>query len=135
MLALIDGQPVMKDEGHGLQKIMNTRALILFDSDKSMYYLALMDGWVQSQTFQGDWLMAKHDPEKDLDKIKQAALQANQNQVLGNPEQSLKEAFENFQAPQVYVSTTPAELILTSGAAGIHADRRDEPVVRHQFRR
>ncbi len=115
VLALIDGQPVMKDEGHGLQKIMNTRALILFDSSKNMYYLALMDGWVQSQTFQGDWLMAKHDPEKDLDKIKQAALQANENQVLGNPEQSLKEAFENFQAPQVYVSTTPAELILASG--------------------
>ena len=115
VLALIDGQPVMKDEGHGLQKIMNTRALILFDSSKNMYYLALMDGWVQSQTFQGDWLMAKRDPTKDLDKIKQAALQADENQVLGNPDQSLEEAFENFQAPQVYVSTTPAELILASG--------------------
>jgi hypothetical protein len=116
VLALIDGQPMMQDGGHGLQKIVNTRALILFDPDKGMYYLALMDGWVQSQTLQGDWLMAKHDPHKDLDKIKQAALAADQNQVLGNPEQSLKEAFEDFQAPQVYVSTTPAELILTSGS-------------------
>ena len=106
----------MQDAGHGLQKIINTRALILFDPSKNMYYLALMDGWVQLQTLQGDWLLAKHDPHKDLDKIKQAALQANQNQVLGNPEQSLKEEFEDLQAPQVYVSTTPAELILTSGS-------------------
>src|SRR5580704_2179233 len=116
VLALIDGQPVMQDAGNGLQKIINTRALILFDSSKNMYYLSLMDGWVQSQTLQGDWLMAKHDPQKDLDKIKEAALQAHQNQVLGNPEQSLKEAFEDLQAPQVYVTTIPAELILTSGA-------------------
>ena len=116
VLALIDGQPVLQDAGHGLQKIINTRALILFDSGKNMYYLALMDGWAQSQTLQSDWLMAKHDPQKDLDKIKQAALEANQNQVLGNPEQSLQEAFAEFQAPQVYVSTTPAELILTTGS-------------------
>jgi hypothetical protein len=116
VLALIDGQPVMQDAGHGLQKIINTRALILFDPSKSMYYLALMDGWVESKTFQGDWLLAKHDPEKDLDKIKAAALQGHQNQILGNPEQSLAEAFEDLQAPQVYVATTPAELILTSGA-------------------
>ncbi|MGA8037811.1 MAG: hypothetical protein WB985_17780 [Candidatus Acidiferrales bacterium] len=115
VLALIDGQPVMQDAGHGLQKIINTRALMVFDSGKSMYYLALMDGWVQSKTMQGDWLMAEHEPRRDLDKIKQAALQANQNQVLGNSEQSLKEAFEDFQAPQVFVSTTPAELILTDG--------------------
>ncbi len=116
VLALIDGQPVMQEAGNGLQKIINTRALILFDSGKKVYYLALMDGWVESKTFQGDWLLAKRDPQKDLDKIKAAALKANENQVLGNPEQSLQEAFADFQAPLVYVSTTPAELILTSGS-------------------
>jgi hypothetical protein len=43
VLALIDGQPVMQDAGNGLQKIINTRTLILFDSGKGMYYLALME--------------------------------------------------------------------------------------------
>src|SRR5208337_2936484 len=58
---------------------------------------------------------ARHDPSKDLNKIKQAALADDQNQILGNPEQSLQQAYEDGEAPTVYVSTTPAELILTQG--------------------
>jgi hypothetical protein len=116
VLALIDGQPVMGAAENHLQKILNTRALIVFDADKSVYYLALMDGWVECKSLQGDWLLAKREPKKDLDKIKEAALQADQNQILGNPQQSLEQAFEDLLAPQVYVSTTPAELILTQGA-------------------
>ena len=115
VLALIDGQPVMHDVEDHLQKIINTRALILFDPGKSMYYLALMDNWVEAPSLEGPWTMAKHDPSRDLNKIKKAALADDQNQVLGNPDQSLKEAYENYEAPAVFVSTTPAELILTQG--------------------
>jgi hypothetical protein len=115
VIALIDGQPVLGSAEHDLQKILNSRALIVFDSHRNIYYLALMDGWVECKSLQGNWLPAKHEPKKDLEEIKQASLQADQNQVLGNPQQSLEEAFENLQGPQVYVSTTPAELILTQG--------------------
>lgn len=115
VLALIDGAPVLHDAGHNLQKVVNTRALILFDSGKNMYYLALMDGWMQAPSLQGPWAQAKHEPKKDLDQIKEEALKDDQNQVLGNPEQSLQQAFDQFEAPNVFVSTTPAELILTQG--------------------
>ncbi len=116
VLALIDGSPVLgASESDGLQKIINTRALIIFDARKKMYYLALMDGWVESKSLQGGWSQAKRDPVKDLDELKEAAIQADQNQVLGNPDQSLNQAYENYDAPAVYVSTTPAELILTQG--------------------
>ncbi|HTZ46556.1 MAG TPA: hypothetical protein VMH20_03145 [Verrucomicrobiae bacterium] len=115
VLALIDGQPTMHDVGDSLQKIINTRALILFDLEKDMYYLALMDGWVKASSLQGPWKLAKHDPSRDLNKIKKAALDDDQNQILGNPDQSLKDAYEDGEAPVVYVSTTPAELILTQG--------------------
>ena len=115
VLALIDGAAVLSNVENNLQKVLNTRALIVFDPDKNMYYLALMDGWVESHSLQGPWSVAKHEPKKDLDKVKQAALQADQNQVLGNPDQSLKDAFKDFVGPTVYVSTTPAELILTQG--------------------
>jgi hypothetical protein len=43
VLALIDGQPVLQPSADNLQKVINTRALFLFDSSKNMYYLALMD--------------------------------------------------------------------------------------------
>jgi hypothetical protein len=115
VLALIDGQPVMHDAGNNLQKVINTRALVVFDPGKKTYYLALMDNWVEASSLQGPWTMAKHDPSRDLNKIKQAALADDQNQVLGNPEQSLKQAYEDGEAPTVYVSTAPAELILEQG--------------------
>jgi hypothetical protein len=115
VLALIQGQPVLGPEEHHLQKVINTRALIIFDSSKNIYYLALMDGWMESSTVAGPWVQAKHEPTKDLNKIKETAVQKNENQVLGNPQQSLQEAYNDFAAPAVYVSTVPAELILTQG--------------------
>jgi len=115
VIALIDGQPVMHDVGDNLEKVINTRALMIFDPNKIVYYLALMDDWVEAPSLEGPWKQARHDPSKDLNKIKQAALADDQNQVLGNPDQSLKQAYEDGEAPTVYVSTTPAELILTQG--------------------
>ena len=115
VLALIDGPPVMADVQKDLQKIINTRSLIVFDTSKKKYYLALMDGWVQADSLDGNWILAKHDPQKDLDKIKQDALADDQNQILGNPDQSLEQAFADYEAPAVIVSTTPSELILTQG--------------------
>jgi hypothetical protein len=115
-LALIDGQPVLQPTGaKNIQKVINTRALMLFDFSKSMYYLALMDGWVEAQSALGPYSLAQHPPAKELDQIKQAALTNSQNQVLGGPEQSLKETYEEGEAPTVYVSTAPAELLQTQG--------------------
>jgi hypothetical protein len=114
VLALIDGQPVMAPSAD-MQKIVNTRALIFFDPSKSMYYLALMDGWMQAQSVQGPWSPAKHEPTKDLNKIKQAAVANNLNQPLGNPQESLKDAEEDGVLPTVYVSTVPTELLVTQG--------------------
>ena len=115
VLALIDGTPVLRPTGDNLQKVINTRALILFDPSKNMYYMALMDGWVEAPTVDGPWNPAKHEPTKSLNKIKQAAVANGQNQALGNPQQSLKDSYEDGIAPTIYVSTTPAELFVTEG--------------------
>lgn len=115
VLALVDGQPVLGAPEKNLQKVVNTRALIVFDSSKHVYYLGLMDGWVQAPELSGPWSPAKHEPKKDLEKLREAAAASNQNQVLGNPDQSLKQAYEDGEAPAVYVSLTPAELLLING--------------------
>ncbi|MFN8009690.1 MAG: hypothetical protein U0V70_22180, partial [Terriglobia bacterium] len=115
VLASIDGQPSLQPAGENLQKVINTRALILFDSSKNLYYLALMDAWVEAPSLEGPWTEARHAPTKSLDKIKQASLANHQNEVLGHPEQSLKDAYKDGEAPTVYVSTVPAELLLSQG--------------------
>jgi hypothetical protein len=115
VLALIDGQPALRPAGEGLQKVMNTRALIIFDPSKQLYYLALMDDWMEAPGIAGPWSVAKHAPTRPLAKLRRSAEASDQNQVLGNPEQSLKEAYEEGEAPRVYVSAVPAELLLTQG--------------------
>ena len=115
VLVSIDGTPVLRASAGGLQKMINTRALMLFDASTSSYYLALMDGWAESSAVDGPWSLATHAPTATLDRIKTAAIKNNENQVLGNHEQSLKAAYSDGEAPTVYVSTVPAELILTQG--------------------
>ena len=117
VLALIDGQPELRPAGDGLLKVINTRALIIFDPSKQLFYLALMDGWVEATGIAGPWSLTKHEPSKSLDKLRRRKEASDQNQVLGNPEQSLKLAWEDGDAPAVYVSTVPAELLLTRGQA------------------
>jgi hypothetical protein len=114
VLVTIDGQPVLRPSVDGFRKVINTRALILADVSTNTYYLALMDGWVAAKTVNGPWSLANRAPAT-LQKIKAAAIANNQNQVLGNAEQSLKDAYADGEAPAVYVATTPTELLLTQG--------------------
>jgi hypothetical protein len=80
---------------------------------RNTFYLAVMDGWVQSSSLEGPCSLAAHAPFETLDQIKKAALAANQNQILGNNEQSLTDAYEEGEAPTIYVSIAPTELLLT----------------------
>jgi hypothetical protein len=114
VLVSIDGKPALRPSDGGFMKVINSRALILMDAAQNKYYLALMDGWVEAATINGSWVLAAN-PSPGLDRIRDAAIANDQNQVLGNSGQSLKEAYEDRAAPTVYVSTTPAELILTQG--------------------
>jgi hypothetical protein len=113
-LILIDGDPVFRTVGQNLQMVTNTRAHILFDPDRQMYYVALMDGWLQAPAKTGQWSLAEHVPTKSLDMLRRGA-HLDGRRPLGNPEQSLKQVFKEGRIPMVYLSTVPAELLLTQG--------------------
>ncbi len=115
VLALIDGKPVLQPTADNFQKVVNTRSLIVYDPKKYSYYLALMDGWMESPTVEGPWTISHRAPTKDLDKIEQGAVSTKSNQPLGNPQESMKNAEEEGILPTVYVSTVPAELLVTQG--------------------
>ena len=115
VLALIDGKAVLQPTADNFQKVVNTRSLIVYDPKKYSYYLALMDGWMESPTVEGPWTISHRAPTKDLEKIEQGAVSTKSNQPLGNPQESLKTADEEGILPKVYVSTVPAELLVTQG--------------------
>ena len=58
--------------------------------------------------------MAEHVQIKSLDTLRRGA-HLDGRRPLGNPEQSLKQAFKEGRIPGVYLSTVPAELLLTQG--------------------
>ena len=117
LLVLIDGPPRYRDVGGTeLQSMLNTRATILLDTKKSVYYLSVMDGWLQAPDLvAGPWSYASKIP----DDMKEITKGIQENQKAKAPEgttpPSLKLANKEGKIPSIYVSLGPAELLVTEG--------------------
>jgi hypothetical protein len=119
VLALVDGDPTLGAPNNNLEKVINTRSLIYFDTANNMFYLAVMDGWVESFSLTGPWSEAQDYPQAELNQLASAAISKNENETLGDPAHSLNYAYASGDAPTVYVSTRPAELLLSDGPANL----------------
>src|SRR5262249_9181049 len=140
VLVLIDGQPVLRPVGEGtnLQRVINTRALILFDQGSNGYYMTLMNGWVQAPSPEGPWTFASQVPPAankvmaTLAKNGQIDLLSDHNKsscgegglrghgqtrraVAHRGPESLSARLRNGTLPTIYVSTVPAELLTSEG--------------------
>jgi hypothetical protein len=119
ILVPVDGAPVLREvPGTGLQRIVNTRALTLYDPAlnnpaSARYYLYVIDHWRQAQHLAGPWT-ASANPAADLEKARQLAVQQEQVDLL-NDDVENGEPLDASAA--VYVSTEPAELLQTDGPA------------------
>lgn len=121
LLVLIDGMPEMREvAGTKLQRVINTRSIILFENDKKNYYLRVEDWWLQSKELEGPWKYANKLPD-DMKKAEEYLVSQNlaQNPAGEQPPQkaSLKGAGKKAEIPEVYVEFGPAELIETTGPA------------------
>jgi len=116
LLVLIDGMPQLRDiEGTKLQRVINTRAIVLFENDKKNYYLRVQDWWLQSKDLEGPWIYAKKLPD-DMKKAEEYVVSHTPAQTLeGEQKPSLKEAGKEAEIPVVYVAFGPTELIETKG--------------------
>jgi hypothetical protein len=116
ILVSIDGTAVFRPEkGTPFERVINTRPLLLKDT-KGTLYLKVFDGWLTSATLGGPWTVLAS-PGAELAK---AFKQANDAHLIdpltgqGSPDvaaPSLKKV-----VPQIYVATSPTELIVTQGA-------------------
>jgi hypothetical protein len=122
ILILVDGNPELRPiKDTKLERVINTRVLVLRDQSSGKFYLHLMDGWLEAGSASGPWSLASSTPE-DLNKAlemvagnKQVDLLQGSQATANAPKPSLKDAAKQNQLPDVFVSTGPAELLQTQG--------------------
>jgi hypothetical protein len=116
VLILIDGPPKYRDVGGtDLQLMLNTRAKILLDTKTKVFYLSVMDGWLQSPDLMaGPWTYTSKIPE-DMKEITKAIQERKAPEAEGEKPPSLKKAKEEGKIPTVFVCVGPSELLVTDG--------------------
>jgi hypothetical protein len=111
LLILIDGAPVLRPvAGTDLDRVINTRVLILSDRRTGKLYLRLLDGWQEANDIYGQW-QPSADPPKYLNKALEIATASKQVDLLAG----------SGPVPEIYVSTVPAELLQTRGEPQVAA--------------
>jgi hypothetical protein len=113
LLIPIDGEPVYQPvEGTDLERIVNTKTLIVRDH-ADIHYLKIRDGWMEAYSLSGDWSVSGVAPPGGLEAL-EGAVDANLDLLAGERSQPRVPSLSE-QAPAIYVSTTPAQLIITDG--------------------
>lgn len=119
ILVYIDGPPVYRPVEHtGLQRVINSRLLILKDNNGRLY-VHVLNGYMTAPKLEGPWAVADTAPP--------GAAQAEQEAQIGPIPADLLEsegasqtnaapALSAATAPAVYVATSPTELVLFEGA-------------------
>jgi hypothetical protein len=120
LLVLIDGEPQLRQvESTELERVINTRSVILFETDKKQYYLRVLDWWLQSKLLDGPWEYATKLPKAmkkaEEDIAKQNLAQQPEGEQAKPQQPSLKDQGKKAEIPAVFVVYAPAELIETKG--------------------
>jgi hypothetical protein len=114
ILVVFDGQPILAPiQGTNLKYAVNTNWNVIFNGADSRYYLLDTDHWISSASAQGPWA-----PATAPSSFSQIPDNANWTQVRANLSAAAPAA---SQVPQVFVSTTTADMILINGAPQLAA--------------
>jgi hypothetical protein len=109
LLVLVDGPPVLKDLTSKYERVINTRNVLLYDKTLQNYYLFADNQWFSAPTLAASWVTVAN-PPSDIAKALAAALATKEVDPLHptDPEAPIVQ--------QIFVSTTPAELLQTTGS-------------------
>jgi hypothetical protein len=114
VLILIDGQPVLRAlTGTSFQHVINTPATLVYDTSASRYYLEGNGAWVTAATLDGPWTLAT-DPPAGLDQAK-AQIEESEEKDPHDHSKDPGPPPMSGTLPAVFVSTVPAELLVTRG--------------------
>jgi hypothetical protein len=118
ILVPIDGAPIWRPvAGTGLQRVLNTRAFLVWDASAGLMYLHLLDGFVQAPTFTGQWTVAPTVPA-DVSATAAALAKDGVVDLMTGPRDDKTKTTPTLKsgAPRVVVSTKPTELVITESA-------------------
>jgi hypothetical protein len=101
-LVRIDGEPVLRPvSGTSLERVINTPALLVRNAQANRFYLEGDGLWFAAGSIGGPWSLAQSPPPEV------SALASTNASAQSNGDQS---------APQIIISTSPAEILVTAGA-------------------
>ncbi len=117
VLVPIDGMPVWRTvQGTKLERVLNTRVLVVLDDSTGRFYVHLFDGFVEAPSIAGPWTLATKVPPGIVALEASLAKQNVIDPMTGptDPKTKQKASLKN-SVPDVVVTTTPTELIVTEG--------------------
>jgi hypothetical protein len=102
VLIRVDGEPVLRPiPGAGLERVINTPALLVRDPAQGKFYLNGQGHWFAAGSIKGSWSLSQ-DPPAEVTAL--AAAQTNAPLADGDQ-----------PAPRIIIRTSPSELISTAG--------------------
>ncbi len=113
LLVQVDGPPVLKALTPGYERVVNTRAILLLNTNMLFqgYYLYAASNWYSAPSLEGPWTV-NFSPPADIGTALNAAMATHQvDPAYPRAPQAAP--------PVVYVATTPTELLETSGVANM----------------
>ena len=114
ILIPMSGAPVLRGVPDSrFERVINTRALILREKRGNTYYLHVYDGWLSAPVVGGPWALATNTPRRMSDVANKLIEKGLVDPLSGGnaqPPPSLANG-----VPTIYVSQTPAELIVFKG--------------------
>ena len=118
VLVLVDGDPILADlEGFDLKYVANSVFFIVKDQKAGAYFLRGSGLWFTSDDLAGDWKVTT-DLSSELRKVSQKIEEEEKAQAEAQTTDAENLGVEkdaDEAAPEIILSTVPAELIVTNG--------------------
>ncbi|HYQ81685.1 MAG TPA: hypothetical protein VEP68_09290, partial [Anaeromyxobacteraceae bacterium] len=128
MLVYVDGKAALRPlESTGLERVINTRPLLVRDPASGRFYLRLLDGWMEAQALEGPWRIAQSPPaalgaalawaqknDKVVDLLVAKPVEVDPSEAEG-AEKVEPPSLAKGQAPEIIVAHQATELVVTDG--------------------
>ena len=111
LLVTLDGEPILREiENTKYQAVINTPYPLIFDGQRTYYLNAARDVWYQSSQATGPWTFDPSPPTEIASLVNQEDVDQDQDEATGDSEPVTAQ-----NAPEIIVTTRPAELIVSEG--------------------
>ena len=117
ILVLIDGDPLYRPvKGTDLERITNAKPFIVRDT-AGIHYMKVFDGWMEAYGLHGMWSVAGVPPPGAEQALRRPAIATTVDLLDGATSRKPGNApkLDDATAPVIFISTEPAELIVTNG--------------------